>query len=313
MLPVFSLFSSYDFAKSQEPDSKYGMAMAFLEAQTADGEVKPFRPFDIRTGTAHDTVAWWVALVHRIRCEGRRILVPLLRGEILQDPVSARMLHWLFTTPPTAKQYRERVAPHRKILLAGETRRWAMIRRLVLEALWGKHVLKHVPAEWHAEILARSAALQQQEADCFKRDEGLPTRCFRIPAQADLKEIAAVCHFIAGIYRKEGEVGTEPYVYANRWNNGAVRIADAFFAYALEQAGQTWRDKAIVGETIRQREKALQAELVRRFDALTAGLCDLLARDSNPDHLLARMNSFWPENLFNDYRAAIEHLAGSDT
>jgi hypothetical protein len=306
---MFDPFSSYQFSKSQDDGEKYGIAGAFLEAaQQPDAAIEPFVPFDIRCGSTKRFIAWWVTLAHRLRMQGRRILVPLLQGDTLRDSTTEFMLYWAISTPPSAKRYRELVAPLRKLLLDNEAANRAQIRRLVLEVFWGDDVLKRVPQTRHASVLERSAAIRQQEIDCRVPGEGLPTKKFHVPENVGRDEVAAFCHFLAQVFQDEGMGGAEPYVYANRWHIDTPPIAAPFFAYALEQGGQTWRDKTAVRANIVHREKALQGELARRFDALTAYFCTLLTEDSNPDHLLWRMNSFWVDELFADYREAQQYL-----
>ncbi|OGS97972.1 MAG: hypothetical protein A3F73_01175 [Gallionellales bacterium RIFCSPLOWO2_12_FULL_59_22] len=54
MLDSFDPFSSYDFSKSQQPETKYGIACAFLHAtqQLDAASIKPFPQFDIRLGSS---------------------------------------------------------------------------------------------------------------------------------------------------------------------------------------------------------------------------------------------------------------------
>lgn len=310
MLDSFDPFSSYDFSKSQQPETKYGIACAFLHAagQLDAASIKPFPQFDIRLGSSKRLVAYWTTVAHRIRMEGSGILVHLFHGDALRDYTTEFMLYWLFTMPPSAKRYRELVAPGTKMLLAGEARRKALIRRLTLETFWGKNVLKYLPETWHARVVERSDAIWQQETENVVPGEGRPTHKFHIPANADEAEIAAFCHFLSRVFQRDGMMGAEGYVISNRWCNGTLPIGDPFLAYALDHAGQTWRDKVAVRTDIMQREKALQDELARRQAALTAYFICLLENDTNPNHLLWRMSSFWTEDMFTDYRDAQRYI-----
>jgi hypothetical protein len=76
---MFDPFSSADFSRSQQPEQKYGIAHAFLDAalrcEPANGKLLP--TFDIRHGSAKRLVAYWVTVVHRVRCEGSGMFVSL--------------------------------------------------------------------------------------------------------------------------------------------------------------------------------------------------------------------------------------------
>src|SRR3989338_7324509 len=147
----FDPFSGYDFAKSQEPDEKYGIAHAFLDAAERPevANTKPFPPFDIRLGYTKRLVAYWTTVAHRIRMEGSGILVPLAYGDSLRDIATPFMLHHLFTTPPSAKRYRELVKPIQTQLLKTDAEDKRLTRRLALEVFWGKDILKCIPETWH--------------------------------------------------------------------------------------------------------------------------------------------------------------------
>ena len=306
----FDLFSGYDFAKSQEPDEKYGIARAFLDAAERPevADTKPFPPFDIRLGSAKRLVAYWTTVAHRICMEGSGILVPLADGDSLRDSVTPFMLHCLFTTPPSAKRYRELVKPIQTALLKADAEDKRLTRRLALEVFWGKDILKCIPEAWHAKVLERSNVLWQQEVEDYVHGEGCPTKKFRIAANADRREISAVCHFLSRLFQQEGMIGAEGYLPSSRWRDDPPPIGDPFLAYAIDHAGQTWRDKTTARIDIMQREKALQQELARRVAALTAYFTCLLENDSIPDHLLWRMSSFWPEDMFADYHEAQRYL-----
>ena len=109
---MFDPFSSADFSRSQQPEQKYGIAHAFLDAalrcEPANGKLLP--TFDIRHGSAKRLVAYWVTVAHRVRCEGSGMLMSL-HNQALQDSASTHMLWTLFSTPPSAKDYRRIVAP----------------------------------------------------------------------------------------------------------------------------------------------------------------------------------------------------------
>lgn len=306
----FSAFSSYSFSQSQQPNEKYAIAHAFLDAAERPkvAYADPFPPFDIRMGSAKRLVAYWVTLAHLLRCKGSGILVPL-HNQALQDSASRAMLWTLFSRPPSARDYRRIVAPAKAELLQREAARHQLIRRMTLEIFWGKDVLRCLPPALHAAVQKRSDEFWQQEI-LEPHGEGRPSSKFAIAPDADEVEIGAACHFLARVFQGDGMWGTEGYLLANerRWRGEPAPIADAFLVYALDRAGRTWCDKAGIREEIKQREKSLHAELKRRLDALEAGFIYLLEHDTNPDSLLARMSSFWPDDLFADYREAQRFL-----
>lgn len=307
---MFDPFSSYDFSKSQQPNEKYGIAHAFLDAAERPelASANPLPPFDIRQGSAKRLVAYWVTVAHRLRCKGSGILVPL-HHQALQDSASRAMLWTLFSWPPTTKDYCRIVAPAKMLLMQREAARHKLIRRMTLEIFWGKNVLRCLPQALHADVQKRSEELWQQEI-LEPHGEGRPSSKFAISSDADEVEIGAACHFLSRVFQGEGMLGAEGYLLANerRWRGEPAPIADAFLAYAIDLAGQTWRDKASVRQDIQQREKSLQAELKRRLDALEAGFVYLLEHDTNPNPLLCRMSSFWPDDMFADYREAQRYI-----
>ena len=303
-------FSPLQFTHSQE-DAKYGNAWAYLNyaehQQQADARPYTRMPaIDIKETDARRWVAWWTTLSHRIRMEGSGVLVPVLRDAVLQEPVIEWMLHRLLSTPPSEAMFRLLIRPHQQALLRGEAARRERVIRMALEVFWGEDVLRHVPASWHADILAASAAYQA----AWSSRQDLP---LRVPRRYDASngrvEGAGICHFVAQRFRAEGMIEVEGLVTPG--HDQAV-IAEGFLAYALAHASQIWRDRESIECDLRQQAKTQQAELGRRLGALTACLGLWLAGDVNPNHVLWRMNSFWPEPLFADYHAAQAILLPED-
>jgi hypothetical protein len=66
--------------------------------------------------------------------------------------------------------------------------------------------------------------------------------------------------------KKNGIIRVEGYLPGPRWRDSPSLFADPFLDFALTQASQTWRERAIIRLNIVQREKAMLAELTRPAD-----------------------------------------------
>lgn len=299
MLPFsFDPFSSFDFTQSQAPQTKYGLAQIWLEPPERIAAIKPFAPFDIRRASSRELTAYWVGFAYRLRMEGLAIAIPLL--DALQDVASHRMLKTLLSSPPSGREFRQRVKPYREQVLREEAARFAVIRKAALAVFRGKDVLAGLTDEERPLALVRSDELWQQEITCHP-SQSKPSPMFHVPAGASRVESAAVFHFLDRAFR-EGEQIWSVECYLDFQGDVASPYPDPFLDYAVSRAGYNYRAAAMVRANLVQREKALLRGLATRLDALTAYFIDLMNDDSSPDHLLCCLNSFWPENVFANAR-----------
>jgi hypothetical protein len=303
----FDPFSAYDFAASQKHEAKYGLAAIFLEPPERFTEMRDFPPFDIRHVSSRELIAYWVSLAQRIRMEGAAVMVKLL--DALRDDVSRNMLRVFLASPGSAQDFRQRVKPWRERLLREEARRLAVIRSGAQALFRGGDVLAGLTDDERAAAIARGEALIQQEKSPDGRYREL-SPASSVPAGASRVELAAVFVFFDrqedGVLSAEGHVGRhgpQPSRFA----------AEPFLDYALSQALHNYREVDAVKLNLVQRQRVLMRELTTRIDALSAYFIHLIDDDSSsPDHLLMRLNSFWPEDAFADYRAALNFLAAKD-
>jgi hypothetical protein len=307
MLPFsFDPFSSFDFAKSQEPSTKYGLANIWLEPPERLATIKPFTPFDIRQASSRELTAYWVGFAYRLRMEGLAIAIPLL--DALQDVASHRMLKTLLSSPPSAREFRQRVKPYREQVLREEAARFTVIRKAALAVFRGKDVLAGLTDEERPLALARSDELWQQEK-MRPAPHSTPSPMFHVPAGASCVELAAVFHFLDRAFR-EGEQMWSVECYLDFQGAPASPYADPFLDYAVSCTSYNYRAVAMVRANLVRREKALLRGLATRLDALIAYFIDLMNDDSSPDHLLCCLNSFWPENAFANTRELRSTLDG---
>ncbi|MFZ4535486.1 hypothetical protein [Propionivibrio sp.] len=313
MVPFsFDPFSSYAFANSQEPANKYGLAQIWLEPAERIAAIKPFAPFDIRQASSREQTAYWVSFAYRLRMEGLVIAIPLL--EALQDVASQRMLRALLASPPSARDFRQRVKPYREQVLREESARFAMIRKAALAVFRGRDaraVLAGLTDEERLLAQARSDELWQQEKE-RPPPHSTPSPSFHVPARASHVELAALFHFLDRAFR-EGEQIWSVECYIDFGDGTVSPYAEPFLDYALSQAGHNYRAAAMVSANLRQREKALLHALANRLDALTAYFVELLNDETSPEHLLSRLNSYWPEDAFANARQLRDQGEGEAT
>jgi len=281
--PDFAPFSPLFFTTSQG-DGKHGWAQAFLEAQApthSGAEAYDFAlpAIDSRQISAQAWVAWWTTLTHRLRMQGIGILPRLIAQGLLQDEASQSLLHLLFSTPPTQMLFRRQAHHILQALQTAEARRCHRIAQSALAVFWRDSTNETLPAE-----------------------ESTPAM---LPPWPDDLDTDAALAFLGSLALRRQHGETLGIVVETLLDNATRHgFTACWLTTALHTASQTWRDEDAVTVDLRLQAKTRQAELGRRLASLSAALQLWLDDDTNPDHILQRMNAYWPEPFFSDYRAA---------